>query len=115
MKKLITVTGCFMFICIIITSVILPSVPKTMAKDMNVDTESVVQEESAVSEISDDSYIIKEYNGKVAIFKKSSENPLLISDVCVNNLPQTDRELLKKGIEVGTQKELNRLIEDYCS
>ena len=116
MKKLVTVTGCFLFMCIIITSVILPSLPKTMAKDnIDADTQSVAQDESENSEDEIDSYIISEYNGKIAVFKKLSAEPLFVSDVYVSSLPQADKELLKEGIEVRTKKELNRLIEDYCS
>lgn len=116
MKKLVTVTGCFLFMCIIITSVILPSMPKTMAKDnIEADTQSVVQSESETSKDESDGYIISEYNGKIAVFKKSSSEPLYVSDVYVSSLPQADTEILKKGIEVNTKKQLNRLIEDYCS
>lgn len=116
MKKLVTVTGCVLFMCIIITSVILPSMPKTMAKDnIDADTQSVVQSESESSENESHSYIISEYNGKIAVFRKSSSEPLFVSDVYVSSLPQADKEMLKNGIEVSTKKELNRLIEDYCS
>lgn len=116
MKKLVTVTGCFLFMCIIITSVILPSMPKTMAKDnIDADTQSVVQNESEVSEDDSDTYIISGYDGKIAVFRKSSTKPLFVSDVYISSLPQTDKEMLKNGIEVNTKKELQRLIEDYCS
>ena len=116
MKKLVTVTGCFLFMCIIITSAILPSMPKTMAKDnIDADAQSVVQEDSNPPKTDDDTYIISEYNGKIAVFKKSSSEPLFVSDVYVSSLPQADKQMLKNGIEVNTKKELNRLIEDYCS
>lgn len=116
MKKLVTVTGCFMLLCIVITSVILPSMPRTNAMENNIDADanSVVQDNSSADE-EEKVFIIKEYNGKVAVFEGQNENPLFVSDVFVSNLPEADKELLESGIEVKTEKQLNRLIEDYCS
>lgn len=114
MKKLVTVTGCFMLLCIVITSVILPSMPHAGATQQNVNTESVVQtDENTDGEKT--AFIIKEYDGKIAVFEGQAEEPLFVSDVSVNNLPETDKQLLNDGIYVSSKKELNRLIEDYCS
>ena len=117
MKKLVTVTGCFMFICIMITSVILPSMPRAEATENNIDadTQSVAQSSEEQSEQENLTFIIKEYEGKVAVFKGQASEPLFISDVSINSLPLTDKEILEKGIEVTSERELNRLIEDYCS
>ncbi len=115
MKRLVSITGSFMLICIIITSVILPSLPRAGAADSDIDVniESVVQDSGEASE--DEYFLIKNYKGKVAVFEGSSERPFFISDVSVNNLPKNDREILKDGIRASTKREINRLIEDYCS
>lgn len=117
MKGLIGFTGCFLFVCIIITSVIIPSLPHAGAieKNINVDTESVVQNDDKTSKDLDEKFTIKEYNGKVAVFENDSEKPSFVSDVSVNNLPKADQSALKKGIEVNSKRALNRLVEDYCS
>ena len=60
-------------------------------------------------------YCIKEYKGNIAVFEQSKEKPFRITNIAVDELPTEDQKLLKKGIEVSGQEELNNLIEDYCS
>lgn len=60
-------------------------------------------------------YIVKEYNGKVAVFEKGKEKPFKITEVNTSDLPQADREILKSGIETDSQKKLTTILEDYCS
>ena len=60
-------------------------------------------------------YIVKEYNGKVAAFERGSQKPFKATFTDVSDLPIADRELLKSGIKVNTQEELNSVLEDYCS
>ncbi len=60
-------------------------------------------------------YCIKEYKGNIAVFEQSKEKPFKITNIAVDELPTEDQKLLKQGIEVSGQEELNNLIEDYCS
>lgn len=60
-------------------------------------------------------FIIKEYNGSVAVFENGKTLPFKTTETMVDDLPATDRELLKKGIIVGSKEELSRVLEDYCS
>lgn len=60
-------------------------------------------------------YCIKEYKGNIAVFEESKEKPFRITTIAVDELPAEDQKLLKQGIEVSGQEELNNLIEDYCS
>lgn len=60
-------------------------------------------------------YCIKEYKGNIAVFENSKEKPFRITNIAVDELPTEDQKLLKQGIEVSNQEELNNLIEDYCS
>ena len=60
-------------------------------------------------------YIIKQYNGKVAVFKEGSNTPNQVFDVFVDTLPQVDAQALQSGILVTGDEDLKRLIEDYTS
>lgn len=60
-------------------------------------------------------FIIKEYNGSVAVFESGKNSPFKTTETMVSDLPTADRELLKKGISVGSREELSRILEDYCS
>lgn len=61
------------------------------------------------------SYIIKEYNGKLAVFESGSDTPFRITDLDISVLPEADRKALQNGIKAANRKELNRILEDYCS
>ena len=58
-------------------------------------------------------YIIGEYNGKVACFEKGTDEPFIITDVYIKYLPERDKELLRDGIELDDAKLLSRVLEDY--
>ena len=60
-------------------------------------------------------YTLREYEGKLAVFRGDSKAPYQIYDVSVNTLPEYDRTLLKEGIPAETSAQLDRLIEDYTS
>lgn len=58
-------------------------------------------------------YMLKEFKGKIAVFKGTDSAPIEILDVYIEHLPVFDRQRLQKGIIVDNQAELDRLIEDY--
>lgn len=60
-------------------------------------------------------YILRDYNGKVACFEEQADAPFLITDVEVLNLPPTDRKMLAAGVEVIGSRALSRALEDYRS
>lgn len=60
-------------------------------------------------------YVVKEYNGMVAVFEKGNTEPVKITDRCVSSLPETDRFKLVGGIEAASDTKLRRLLEDLCS
>jgi len=67
-------------------------------------------------EIEDDYlYIIKEYQGRIAVFARGSEVPELIFDKQLKHLPEYDRIQLEEGIKIYSIDELNARIEDYIS
>lgn len=60
-------------------------------------------------------YVVKNYNGYVAVFKENSNLPVIKTDTPVNSLPYDDQEKLKKGISVKGDISLRKCLEDYCS
>jgi len=60
-------------------------------------------------------YILREYENNLAVFRGDSENPYKIVSVNLNLLSEYDREMLREGIEVDSESEINRLIEDLTS
>lgn len=71
--------------------------------------------ESLSSQNESDYYIIKEYQGKIAIFEDDITTPYAIYDTYTSVLPETDRQKLKEGILVKDKDELQKVIEDYTS
>lgn len=59
------------------------------------------------------SFVLKEYNGKLGLFRGNAQSPYQTLDFDIAYLSEYDRELLKEGIAVDTQGELDMLIEDY--
>lgn len=63
-------------------------------------------------------YMLKEYQGKIAIYKvyQTGQTTLMsIIDVGVESLPESDRKSLGVGIGVTSEEEMLQLIEDYTS
>lgn len=58
-------------------------------------------------------YQLREYEGRIGVFLDGSPDPYDILEVPVELLPEYDRELLREGITVTDETELNSLIEDF--
>lgn len=56
--------------------------------------------------------IVRAENGHVGVYSQSGEL-LRVLDIDISALPEKDRALLEKGIEVGSWRELLALIQDY--
>lgn len=67
------------------------------------------------SSIPDFEYVLKDFNGKVAVFRKDENVPEFIFDVYINNLPSNDQKQLSTGIFAKDDIELQQLIEDFSS
>ena len=96
MKKLLIITLSIISVCMIINFTIL-----TAKSD----------EHQPIN--ANRTYIIKNYEGKVACFEKDNTSPFIITDVYVINLPPLDREMLENGIETVGSRNLSRILEDY--
>lgn len=57
-------------------------------------------------------YIVADYNGKVAVFEKGSTQPLTVYDIYTHLLPENDIELLRRGIEFSDMEALQHCLED---
>ena len=66
-------------------------------------------------EIENFPYIIKEYEGKLAVFSDKNDNPDIVFDVYLNQLPEYDRKQITDGIYVESYDKLISLIEDFTS
>lgn len=60
-------------------------------------------------------YMLKEHEGRVAVFRTGSSEPELVLDALVKYLPDYDRSQMEQGIPVKDYDELVSLIEDYIS
>ena len=61
-------------------------------------------------------YILKQYEGVIAVYKinENEEEELYdITDIAITYLPQEDQEILKNGITVEGEENLNQLLEDF--
>lgn len=58
-------------------------------------------------------YVLKDYNGNLAVFSPDNDSPIEILDINTSAFPEKDRQSLKKGIKVFSEDELFRLIEDF--
>ena len=61
------------------------------------------------------SYILREYEGRIAVFVPDTPEPQIIFDVFVKFLPDYDRMQMKQGIPVADYTTLSAIIEDYIS
>lgn len=59
-------------------------------------------------------WTVREYGEKIGVFDEADEL-IDIIDVYTKTLPEADRLMLKEGIVIDSEKELNSLIEDYSS
>ena len=60
-------------------------------------------------------YLLRTYDGKLAVFTDDLVQPDLVFDVYVRTLPEYDQEQLEHGIRVESYDKLTSLIEDYIS
>ncbi len=59
-------------------------------------------------------YIMREYDGKLAIFRDDG-SVYKVYEINVELLPEYDQKLLKDGIQITGEEELRARVEDYTS
>lgn len=60
-------------------------------------------------------YLLRAYDGKLAIFTSDLVTPDLVFDVYVRTLPEYDQEQLARGVRAKSYEDLTKLVEDYIS
>lgn len=108
MKKLVLITGIILLACTV-TSAVFAS--PTYAENQSPNTQSSQNPTDSNQQI----YIIKECNGKIAVYKKGDFAPFMTTDTMTANLPKSDVLNLKNGIEVTGDAQLQKALEDFCS
>lgn len=68
---------------------------------------------SSVKQTTENVFILKEYNEKIAIFENGDTTPKKILDVYLNDLPQRDITRLKSGIKTNSFSSALSIAEDY--
>ena len=58
-------------------------------------------------------YIMRDYNGRIAVFVYGEEEPQEVFDVFTSSLPRGEAERVYKGITVEGDEALQKLIEDF--
>ncbi len=75
----------------------------------------VPDEAECIAEVPDsEEYTVREYGGKVGIFKPGSSLPEYVINVFTFTLPETDRAMIASGFTVGKDM-IAGVIEDYSS
>ncbi|MDE7105330.1 MAG: hypothetical protein K2O36_05560 [Ruminococcus sp.] len=59
--------------------------------------------------------VVKEYNGRIGVFKGESSIPYRVIDYDFSLLSEYDREQLTEGIVIESDKELQQFIEDIAT
>ena len=86
-----------------------------ISNDTNETAESTSQS-ARYTESREALYVMKTYEGKIGVFTPDNAEPLYtLEDVHLKSLPQYDQSMLKTGIKIYSEKELQSLIEDYDS
>jgi len=68
-----------------------------------------------VAEIITKTYIVRSFNGYLAVFDELSGELILETDISTDNLRKTDTELLKIGIRAQSYSEVVSIMEDYSN
>ena len=61
----------------------------------------------------DKQYILKEYDGMLAIYESNQSSPIEVLDVDISTLPERDIEKIKNGIYANSLNEIYSFAEDY--
>ncbi len=106
MRKFIIGSYCFVLLCVATSLIAIPVINQKATDSNNdqVDTPNISL-----------SYIVKDFNGNVAVFEADASAPFRVTEVSISTLPKADQERLQEGIAVADQAELNTLLEDLCS
>jgi hypothetical protein len=101
-KSLLLSCGLFILFIFILFGILSQFQPDTPA---DTQTESVLEYH----------YVLKEYQGKIAVYSTQDEQPKQIFDIYLNTLPDSDVQRLKEGIPIQSEEQLEEYIQDFDS
>lgn len=104
MKSKVLKISVFSLVCVLFLA--------TLFVNLNNDIKIYENEEKAKQQVL---YTIKEYEGKIAVFKNSDNKPYTVYEAYTSLLPEQDRQRLQNGITVDNTADLQKIIEDYTS
>lgn len=70
---------------------------------------------AAAQETTQSQRTVKEFNGRIGVFMKGCKSPYRIIDYDISLLSDYDREMLKTGITIDSDYELQKFIEDIAT
>lgn len=106
--------------CVIITLIIATGIFITMTAAKNTErapekATQITTDATSQNEITEKIYIIKEYHGNVAAYVKDADTPFKVTEKPISELPEIDQKKLRAGIEVAGEKQMKRMLDDFCS
>lgn len=105
MKKLVLLTGIVLIACVCMEHFAAPPSPAAYPSAAA----------SPSPEAADAGYIIRDSNGKIAVFAAGNDHPLFTTETRTESLPRADAKRLREGVRAPDRQALRRILEDYCS
>ena len=123
MRKAIITICCILVFCLLATTVFLrvavhsrqvgPEDPVSINSGSTV--LSAPEFSSTHSSSTNYAYLLRDYEGKLAVFEVGADEPFQVTDVRISTLPLVDQQALQAGIEAKDKAELTQLLNDFCS
>lgn len=104
LKKFVIAACCSVMVCLAVTLWIVPSIKAASTGETPAPSSA-----SSVTPL----YIVGSYEGHIAVFEYGQIKPFQILESKLADLPATDQAMLERGIEVASDVELVRILEDY--
>lgn len=60
-------------------------------------------------------FLLGIYNGRVAIWKEPDPEPWRVLPYCASALPSEVQQVLRQGIRIESEADLDSLLENFCS
>ena len=102
-------------LALIITCLLGVSLASGLKNEPVKNTQPNISSTAISSAQTDISYILKDTDGYLGVYRSDSPTPIMILDTHISLLPEYDRVQLAKGVYAKDYSELTRLIEDYIS
>lgn len=104
--------SCFAIAAVVIVVSFFLIFPENWKKQSELSSEKIVEED-----ISEENYkyLLKNYDGKLALYFYGEKNPEKVFDVYIKTLPEYDQIQLDDGVFVESYEKLLVLLEDYSS